>query len=576
MAGDPLTPLAEGTAGAPPAPDRTPALLPAQVPAETHEVLALKRRLLWISMLRLVSIVVLGAATILFTAGSTSSYLQAVRDTLVWVAVGSLIPALVYYPIVNAIFDRRRLLVVAKVQVVQDCLFSAFLVSATGGTGSAFTFFFSLTIVVAGTLAGRFGTVMAVTLSTGFMALLASFETGVLAAPPFLEAILAPVSTGSVLYSVGINIVAFVSIGFLSSYLAEALRRADIQREHYRANLEDLRQLHESILVSVEAGILTCRLDNRVVHMNRAAEDLIGISFLHAKGRSLFDILPEAIEPLAGSQHRFDMERKRADGLTVSLLVTVTPLLARTGDRIGRILVVDDVTVLRQLEARMKADERLATIGKLSAVVAHEIRNPLATISASAQMLTMSGGVKDEDRRMLDIVVREADRLNLWISELLDYARPRKGEMVALDLTELVGQCLEIVKGDPAGARVHFTADLEPGVKVNGDPQRLHRVFLNLGKNALEAMSGGGWLQARCWSEWHGSRRWAVVTIVDNGSGIAPEDRVRIFDAFFTTKAMGTGLGLAVVQQVVEEHGGTVAFQSEPNVRTEFRVQIPM
>ncbi len=558
--------------------DRTPALISTEPLGRDPrtDVQALRRRLLWVSSLRIVTIVVLLAATLVFTAGTSYSFLALVRTTLVWAGVGFLVPAILYIPAILAFHDKRRLTALARFQVFHDCLFSTLMVATTGGTGSAFTFFFSITIVIAGMLIARQGTLLSTLLSISMMLMIALFETGVITPPEWLDDVLAPVSVDSVVYSLGINFVAFISIGFLSSYLSEALRRADIQREHYRVNLEDLRQLHESILTSVESGIITCRLDHRILHVNRAAESLLGIDFATVQGRSLFEVFPDTIGPLTSGKHRFDRVRRRESGRDLHLRFTVTPLVARTGEMVGRILVAEDVSVLREMELRMKFDERLATIGKLSAVVAHEIRNPLATISASAQMLSMATGLSGEDRRVLDIVVREADRLNLWITELLDYTRPRKGEVVDVDLTELVEQCLELVRADPAAARVHFTADVEPGLHVHGDAHRLHRVLLNLGKNALEAMPDGGWIRFQCWSETTERRRWAVLAVVDNGFGIAPEDRERVFDAFFTTKPQGTGLGLATVVQIVEEHGGTVTFTSEPNVRTEFRIHLPM
>ncbi len=241
----------------------------------------------------------------------------------------------------------------------------------------------------------------------------------------------------------------------------------------------------------------------------------------------------------------------------------------------GRILDVTDVTTVKVLEARMKADEQLATIGKLSAVVAHEIRNPLAAISASAQMLSMASGMVGDDRRALDIVVREADRLNEWITELLDYARPRKGDVVRMDLSELLEQVVQVVRGDPAAARLEVASDIEAGLTLTGDPQRLHRVFLNLCKNSVEAMSDGGQLVVRLRSEAEGGHAWAVVRIIDNGCGIPQEDLQRIFDAFYTTKPRGTGLGLATVTQLLEEMGGRVSVSSVPYVRTEFEIRLP-
>ena len=398
---------------------------------------------------------------------------------------------------------------------------------------------------------------------------------GQIGLPWFLSEVIARGSLNAVLYSVGLNAVAFISIGILSSYLSEQLRRSDLQRERYRSTLEDLRQLHESILTSVNTGIVTCRLDDRILHVNRAAEEMLGIDMNRSKGRDLFELMPDLREPMANYREPFEVWRAGVSGEQRWLKVSVTPLVSRIGEMMGRILDVSDVTTVKVLEARMKADEQLATIGKLSAVVAHEIRNPLAAISASAQLLSMASGMVGDDRRALDIVVREADRLNEWITELLDYARPRKGEVMVMNLSELLEQVVQVVRGDPAASRLEVASDIEAGLALTGDPQRLQGVFLNLCKNSIEAMSDGGQLVVRLRAETDGGRRWGVVRIIDNGCGIPQEDLERIFDAFYTTKPRGTGLGLATVTQLLEEMGGRVSVSSVPYVRTEFEIRLP-
>jgi len=574
---------ASDSPSAAPVRDMTPARWPlqdelrrrAEESDSTWAVAALRRKLLWMSWLRIVSLLVLVTATAIFSGTTGLSLIELVRDRLMWVGMAFLVPAALYFPVLLTVKGRRALQVIALVQMAQDALLSAVLVTSTGGTGSAFTFFFSLNIVVGGIMLGRPGTVLTILGSMGLMSLIALMELGQIGVPWFLVDVVVRGSPNAVLYSVGLNAVAFISIGILSSYLSEQLRRSDLQRERYRSTLEDLRQLHESILASVDTGIVTCRLDDRILHVNRAAEDMLGIDMNRSKGRELFDLAPDLREPMASYRGPFEVQRVDASGEVRWLEVSVTPLVARTGEMMGRILDVTDVTTVKHLEAQMKSEERLATIGKLSAVVAHEIRNPLAAISASAQMLSMATGLEGDDRRALEIVVRETDRLNEWITELLDYARPKKGEIVRVDLSELLEQVVDVVRGDPAASRLEVVADLQPGLRIEGDPQRLHRVFLNLAKNSIEALNDGGQLLVRGRAEIEAGRRWVVVRTIDNGCGIPQEDLQRIFDAFYTTKPRGTGLGLATVLQVVEELGGRVNVSSVPYVRTEFEIRLP-
>lgn len=570
--------------GEPPERDLTPALVRQGTSRDNATVenpamlgaASLRRKMLWMSWLRIVTTLVLVTATAIFSGDTRTTFIELVQDTLMWVGLVGLVPAALYFPVLLAVRSLRWLYVIAVVQLLQDCLFSSVMVASTGGSGSAFTFFFSLNIVVAGIVMGRLGTVVSIVLSFGMLVGISLMELGHLPVPPFLADVLVRSSMNAVLYSIGLNSVAFISIGILSSYLSEQLRRSDIQRERYRATLEDLKQLHESILASVETGIVSCRLDNRILHVNRAAETLLNLDVQRVRGLHLFDVLPELRGPME-QPGIGPFELRRGSGAQeVWLRIAVSPWMSRVGEMIGRIVSAQDVTALKRLEARMKADERLATLGKLSAVVAHEIRNPLAAISASAQMLTMTASLQDEDQRALDIVVRETDRLNGWITDLLDYARPRKGDIRLVDLHALLGQVVQLASGFPNAEGMTIEGDVEPGLKVWADSDRLHRAFLNLAKNSLEAMSQGGQLVIRARRRWVDGRQWAVVRVIDNGWGIPAEEIGRIFDAFYTTKPRGTGLGLATVVQVVEEVGGFVAVSSVPHVRTEFEVRLPL
>ncbi len=569
---------AQNTRG--PITDRTPAIISEVMPPEFREsagVAVLRRKLLWLAFTRIATMLILVAATALLTGDVRLTYLRGIRTVLIWVGIMGLIPSTLYFPALYSLETLRGLRVLAFLMILQDCLFATVMVGVTGGTQSAFTFFFSLTIIIASVTVGRNGTLFAALISSGFLGVMGLYETRVLTAPTFFGDFLTQGSVYSVLSSIGINVVGFGAVGFLSNYLAEQVRRSEIQRDRYRVSLEDLRQLHQSILASVASGIVTCRMDDRVLHLNRAAEAFLGVTDRRTKGRPLREVFPEAADAVAADRTVFEVERRTEGGRSRSLLVTVTPLMSAAGQMIGRILAVEDVSLIKQMEARLKAEERLATIGKLAAVVAHEIRNPLAAISASAQMIGLSGGLAADEKQAVGIVIREAERLNLWVSDLLEYARPKVGEKGPVRVAELLSQVVEVVRADPAAARIEVDLDLEPDATVFGDSQRLYRVFLNLARNAVEAMPEGGRLRMAAWrepGEVPGIRT-VVVTVTDNGHGIPREDLDKVFDAFFTTKAGGTGLGLAVVARVVEEHGGRVEVWSDPTVGTRFSIRLP-
>lgn len=568
---------------------RTPALLRDVTASDSHlfETLnQMRRRLVWLAMTRVATMVVLVFATTILTEDTTYLYLRGVRSFLIWVGLMGLIPSSLYFPAIYSVRTVKGLRIIAFMMAIQDMLFSTALVLATGGTQSAFTFFFSLTIIIAGITLGRPGTVFSVILATGLMCLIGLYEARVITYPRFIRDFLIQGSPYAIITAIGTNAFGFGAVGFLSQYLVEQMRRADIQRERYRESLEDLRQLHECILASVGVGIVTCRLDHIILHINRAAERFLGLTLRQARGQHLSRVFPEALEAIERNQKVFETERHLEDGTKLVLLASVAPLIASDGRMIGHIVSLEDISQLKAMEARLKAEERLATIGKLAAVVAHEIRNPLAAISASAQMLASNPDLGEEGREATDIVIRETDRLNTWISDLLEYARPKRGETVVLSVPDLVQEVADVVKRDPASRLVSVLVDIEDEAKVVGDPQRLFRVLMNLVKNGIEAMPSGGSLRIACWKEgpqWKGEGRggdlngqsFVVISVSDNGCGIPRQDLDRIFEPFFTTKPQGTGLGLAIVAQVVEEHGGTIEVESHPSVGTTFTIRLP-
>lgn len=517
------------------------------------------------------------STTALIISGEAVIYLRSLLKPLIWIGLVSLVPSILYFPVLHAVRSHRGLLTTAFAMMTQDCFFAAAMVTLTGGTQSAFTFFFSLTIIVSSVFAGQSGVFYTAGLSSIMLGAIGLYETRILKVPTFMTDVLVQSPPYPVISALAVNVVGFAAISFLSNYLVQQIRRSDIQRERYRLNLEELRQLHQSILASVASGIVTCRLDNKVLHLNRAGEAYLGISDQQARGQPLQKIFPEAADATAAGKTVFEVHRRLESGRSRSLLVTVSPLTSAKGQMVGRILAIEDISVIKQMEERLKAEERLATIGRLAAVVAHEIRNPIAAISASAQMLGLSDRLTEDEKKAVSIVVRETERLNRWVSDLLEYARPKPSEKGPVILGDLLAEVAELVGADPGAARIQITFDVEPDLVVFGDSQRLFRAFLNLARNAVEAMPNGGrlWIRAFKDASTVPGARWIEVKVSDNGPGIPRDEIDKIFDAFYTTKPGGTGLGLAVVARVVEEHGGSVEVWSSPEVGTTFTVRLP-
>jgi two-component system sensor histidine kinase PilS (NtrC family) len=240
------------------------------------------------------------------------------------------------------------------------------------------------------------------------------------------------------------------------------------------------------------------------------------------------------------------------------------------------VLHFSDLTELRRMQIQVERSERLASIGRLAAGIAHEIRNPLASISGSVEMLRGLPGAEGEARQLVDIAVREVDRLNGLITELLAYARPRAEEKQTFDLAEIASEIAKAFEQERREHDVQVRVKAEPGVGIEGAPGQIRQVLWNLLRNAAEAMPRGGIIQLEVTREdTSGRPPWTLLSVRDTGVGIAPEDIRHIFEPFFSKKPGGTGLGLATVARIVEDHRGHIEIDSPPGGGTEFALRFP-
>jgi two-component system sensor histidine kinase PilS (NtrC family) len=562
-------------AGIPSAPARLEDVIPPEL--KSPPALRSYRRLLsYLATLRVLMLLVLIGATLLFTRGSEFAYLKTVRNVLLITGALGLVPSTLYFPLLQFSKSLLHLRLLALAMVVQDCLFSAIVVVVTGGTQSAFTFFFSLTIVISSIVLARWGSALAVSLSLVLLGLCGLYEARVLTYPSLILDLL-PFSPLQVMgRGLGVNALGFVAIGILASFLGEQLRRTEEQRERFRVTLDDLRQLHETILACVAGGIVSLTLDRRILHMNRSAEGLLRISDAEAKGRPIQEIFPEVAEHLEKEKTVFEVQKTTGGQRTRHLMVTVSPLVSRDGKVAGQILAIEDISLMKEMQEKMKAEARLATLGKLAAVLAHEIRNPLAAISASAQMLKMSQNLDDEERKTLDIVIDQAWRLNQWVSELLDYARPKRGDLCNMELKTTVDEVIMLLKHETNLEGYETRTNIPSGLVFRGEQAQVQRLLLNLARNAIEAMPQGGVLTFEGHAIERDGMKEVVIAVKDTGQGIPQQDMDKIFEPFFTTKPGGTGLGLAIVARAVEEHNGRIEVKSIEGAGTDFYIYLPV
>lgn len=529
----------------------------------------------------------LGATLLVGSPGGTST--EVVIYALVAAVCGL---SLTYIIWLRFIRSHRQLTVHAYAQITGDTLFAAILVILTGGTASVFTFLFSLWIVLAAGILYRRGAMVVATISATLLVILGLFEMRAVGAGSLLSRLLQQgvvvspsdefelaANYGATAYNVLVNLVAFYMIAYLSGYLADHLRRADREILENRVSLEDLRALHENIVSSIQSGLITVNLNRQITFFNGVAEEITGYT-----ARSvLYRDITRYFTDLKAIFHNEDKLLTQTEEVTSQVLGgelayikwTITPLWDARERHIGHILIFADITRVRQMEERVKRAEQFATLGQLAAVIAHEIRNPLASISGAVQLLGRTLKLDEDDAALLAIVSREADALNQWITDFLTYARPRHGERVPTDISRMVNDSVAVLKHDEKLANIRVETHVEDGARVIADPTYLKQVMWNILTNAVQAMPEGGDLTVSLGPLDDERGSFYRLTIADSGPGIPAEICERAFEPFFTTKEAGTGLGLATVYRIVTEHDGFVSLVSEPGAGTVAHVDLP-
>jgi two-component system NtrC family sensor kinase len=376
----------------------------------------------------------------------------------------------------------------------------------------------------------------------------------------------------------------------LSGYVGIAIDNAKLYQSLQRKadEYERLKEFSENIVESIHVGILAADLEDRVESWNSQVEKLTGVLRQDALGRKLRELLPEDLcdrletsRDDAGVQniYQYLMRDRGAGASNATLNIATAPLISREGDRIGRLIILDDVTDRAELERRLMQADKLSSIGLLAAGVAHEVNTPLAVISTYAQMLAKQISGDEQKAPLLEKIARQTFRASEIVNSLLNFSRTSPTEFVPVDLNKVLRETLTLVEHQFAKSSIQVDLKLDESITlIKGSPGKLQQVFLNLFLNARDAMDSAGASGSSLTIEthrWNGAVR---VKVSDTGAGIAPENLARIFDPFFTTKGAvkGTGLGLSVSYGIVREHGGDIEVQSQPGKGTQFLLTFPI
>lgn len=471
----------------------------------------------------------------------------------------------------------------ANIQIAADTLLATAFVYVTGGIESIFSFLYIFVIIGSGTVLYLKGVFFTASLSSILYGALLDLQF--YSYIPALESPLGQPQTYSglqILYKIFINIAAFYIVAFLSSHSFAQLRKTGERLKEKEIDYEALEALYKKIVEEIKSGIVTIDLNGFITSFNRAAEEITGYTFKEAYGINVNEIFKGLMDrdsecrlypAYSKGLGRCDTSYIDKSGNLRQLGFSISSMRGHEEEEIGSIIIFQDLTAYKDMEEAVKRAERLASIGQLAAGIAHEIRNPLASMSGSIQVLRDGLELDKDNRRLMDIILRETARLNRLITDFLEYARPYRPDKREVDLSCLILETLDVFeKGLPENQGITILREIAPGVKVYGEQERLEEVLWNLFNNALQSMFGGGELAVFLGMEGNV----ASVTVRDSGEGIEEKELSRIFEPFFTTKTYGTGLGLATVYRIVEAHDGDIRVDSEKGKGTTFTIFLPL
>lgn len=507
-----------------------------------------------------------------------------------YLLVGAGYALTIFYALMHPLWSRH--VAAAGVQIAGDILLITGIVHVTGGIDSPFSLLYFLPVIAAGILLGRAG---AMTCATG--AWMAYAFLVVLIVHGWIPAMSAGTGGGPIVTAevtdVGLvdkrlafalfsHFLGFFTVAQLASYLAVKLQAAGEELEENREVLAHVQALNKNIIDSITSGIVTTDLNGVITFMNRGGEEITGMRLSGLEGAVLDDLLgPDkgflgtVRESLERERRvRFDTSIRRADGATRYLGFSSTLLKDQRGEPLGYILSFQDLTEIRALEEEVRLKDRMAALGQMAAGIAHEIRNPLASMSGSVQILKQTLHPEGEEGELLDIVLRESRRLDGIIRDFLLFAKPGRFHPEPADLVPLLSESMRLLRNSEelAGRHQIVTRFETPKVEALVDANMIKQVFWNLAKNALKAMPGGGALTIRGRVE---NPSTVVISFADEGCGMTEAEIQCAFQPFHTKFSEGTGLGLAVVFRIIQEHGGRIRVKSRKGAGTEVILTLP-
>jgi two-component system sensor histidine kinase PilS (NtrC family) len=549
--------------------------------------LELQKRLHTLMFLRVLFVsVILGAFIIIRFKGTHVDITHAQSAPYILLAV-------IYFTNIVYIFLIKyfgRIRLQAYFQLLFDTVFITFFIYTTGGIDSIFSFLFILNIICGSIIFSRKGGILLASASSILYGLMLDLHYYGLIHPLGSRVNVPSSSYDSsfLFYTILVNMAAFYLVGLLSGFLAEQTRKSRAELKETKLDLDKLEILHESIINSITSGLIVLDNDERVILFNPTAEKILGIHTHQISRLSLASALPvlrqhvrnvHKISPSVNVPPFQDFPYQKPDGTKVYLRLSISPLRYLSSGKGGKILVLQDVTETKQIEENMKKVEGLALVGEMAAGIAHEIRNPMASISGSIEVLKEGLAWDSTESRLMAIMSREIDRLNQLISDFLLFARPKETKWKTFDLNRVIGESLALFKNGPRWNRnINVQTHFNNPITIESDPDQIKQVLWNLFLNASDAMPDGGTLDIV--TKWvfespESTEKNVAIVMRDTGDGFDSKTLPKLFTPFFTTKEGGSGLGLATVKRIVDQLQGRVSGGNYQNGGAEIVIILP-
>ncbi len=469
--------------------------------------------------------------------------------------------AILYFPL----FKWLNLRLAIFIQLFVDILVITLLVYFSGGIVSPFYFLYILPIIISSIFLSKKDTLYIATFAFIVFGILSDFMY-LKVIPFYTEQYTPDISLSSFIYNLLMSFIAFSAVAMISSYYFDKIKKTDEELKNIQANMKDLILINSTVMEKMESGFITCDSRGKIISYNENAKKLLK---LNSKS-NIFDILlfsqeQDEVKRITESYHKYYFEKKLDQfvlGISVSLVKNIYSF-----EKLY-VFVIVDLTEKKQIEETLKRKEHFAIIGEMAASIAHELRNPLTSISGSVQFLKKKLKLSDEYNNLMDIIVTESNRLSKSVEEILEFSKTSPLEKTRFNIKELVDDVIGLLKVN--NKHIRFIQKYPESVMVTADEKKIKQLFWNLLGNSVKAVNGRGTIEVNIYHK----NEQTLVSIKDNGVGMEKNEIAKIYNPFYSKFTSGIGLGMAIVRRILEEHGFDIQVHSEKNVGTEVIVNI--